>query len=801
MIWRMGLFALLSYWRRHPGQAVTLVLGLALATALWTGVQAINAEARASYDRAADALEQTTRPSLVPRAGDRVALEDYVTLRRAGWQVSPVIEGNLSAGDTRFSLIGLEPLTAPAVPRGAGAGAEGLSAFFGPPGQLLAHPDTIAALAGDTDLPPRVASPDLAPGTLVGDIGVVAGMLGMGDNLSSLTVLTGQPRDDAALAELTPDLRWQPPREGTDIAGLTRSFHLNLTAFGLLSFAVGLFIVHGAVGLAFEQRRGLFRTLRALGLTARVLALLLAAEMLLVAILAAGVGIALGYVIAAALLPDVAATLRGLYGVPVAGAIALRPEWWLSGLAIALLGTGVATAQYVWQLARSRARAAAIPRAWARASEGALRRQAVLAGAILLTAPLIGLLSSGLAAGFALLGAFLLGAALALPPVLAGLLALFERRAKTPLTEWLWADCRLQLPGLSLALMALLLAVAANIGVSTMVGSFRTTFTGWLDQRLAAELYLNLGEDARAAELRPLLDATAEAVLPISAVDADLAGAPGRLYGQPDHATFRDNWPLLAAGPEVWPRLSTGEGVLINEQLAYGADVAPGDTVTVDGTALPVLGIYSDYGNPRPQAIMGLEPFLSRLPDAPRHRFALRVPPETVPEVMAELQAAGIRPDQMTDQAALKQVSLQVFERTFAVTAALNILTLSVAALAILTSLLTLAALRLPQIAPVWAIGLTRARLGTLELVRAGLLAFFTVILALPAGLVLAWVLLAIVNVEAFGWRLPMHLFPADWAAICTLAVLAALVAAAWPARRIATRPPAELLRRFADER
>ncbi|MEM8958542.1 MAG: ABC transporter permease, partial [Pseudomonadota bacterium] len=237
------------------------------------------------------------------------------------------------------------------------------------------------------------------------------------------------------------------------------------------------------------------------------------------------------------------------------------------------------------------------------------------------------------------------------------------------------------------------------------------------------------------------------------------------------------------------------------EQLAYGADVTAGDSVTVDGAALPVLGVYSDYGNPRPQAIMGLEPFLARLPDAPRHRFALRVPPDDVPEAMAALQAGGVRPDQMTDQASLKQVSLQVFERTFAVTAALNILTLSVAALAILTSLLTLAALRLPQIAPVWAIGLTRARLGTLELVRAGLLALFTVILALPVGLVLAWVLLAIVNVEAFGWRLPMHLFPLDWLVIGALAVLAALLAAAWPARRIATRPPAELLRRFADER
>ena len=53
----------------------------------------------------------------------------------------------------------------------------------------------------------------------------------------------------------------------TDLQRLTASFHLNLTAFGLLSFLVGLFIVHSAIGLAFEQRLPMFRTLRACGVS------------------------------------------------------------------------------------------------------------------------------------------------------------------------------------------------------------------------------------------------------------------------------------------------------------------------------------------------------------------------------------------------------------------------------------------------------------------------------------------------------------------------------------------------------
>ena len=86
---------------------------------------------------------------------------------------------------------------------------------------------------------------------------------------------------------------------------------MNLTAFGLLSFAVGLFIVNSTIGLAFEQRRGMIRTIRSLGVPMRTLITLIAFEMMTLAVIGAGFGIILGYFIAAFLLPDVAATLRG----------------------------------------------------------------------------------------------------------------------------------------------------------------------------------------------------------------------------------------------------------------------------------------------------------------------------------------------------------------------------------------------------------------------------------------------------------------------------------------------------------
>ena len=153
------------------------------------------------------------------------------------------------------------------------------------------------------------------------------------------------------------------------------------------------------------------------------------------------------------------------------------------------------------------------------------------------------------------------------------------------------------------------------------------------------------------------------------------------------------------------------------------------------------------------------------------------------------------------DQASLKQQSRAIFEQTFTVTGALNVLTLGVAGFAMFASLLTLSGIRLPQLAPVWAMGIRRRDLALYEIARTLALWLATFIAAIPVGLGLAWVLLAIVNVQAFGWRLPMMVFPLDWVWLGAIALIAALLSVAVPVRRLATINPADLLRIFANER
>ncbi len=794
-----ALTALLSHWRCNRLQFFAMIAGLALATALWSGVQAINAEARASYDAAAATLGEGQFDQLLPRSGEKIDQATYIALRRAGWQVSPVLEGRVRTEEGRVRVVGIDPLTAPGTIAPVGMQEDSNLDDFLTRGVLFAAPDVAEALSGVV-AQRVITDPSVAPGVALTDIGVAQTLLDAHNQLSRLIIAPTQPLSLPDIAAVAPDLVRQPAQDaGAD--RLTDSFHLNLTAFGLLSFAVGIFIVHGTISLAFEQRRSMVRTLRALGVPLTTLIGLMISELVVFAVLAGGIGVALGYVIAAVLLPNVAATLQGLYGASVAGTLQLRPEWWLSGMAIAVLGTGFAASGALWNIAQMPLLASARPRAWAVASGETARRLGAVALALLVIGTGIAIWGQGLTLAFALLACLLIGAALILPLLLRSAVMLADGQARSAMWQWFWADTRQQVPGMSLALMALLLATAANVGVSTMVSSFRVTFVDFLDQRLAPELFIRIEDPAQSPYLEAVLLSEAQEVLPLLSVETEIAGVPTDLFGVRVGPTYRENWLFLDEAEDVWDRVETGNAVVVSEQLARRAGIWTDDLVTVaPGLSLPIAAIVADYGNPLGQALISEPLFRNLYPDMQPLSFGVRSnDPTALRNVLTEEH--GIPESAITDQSRIKAFSLGVFERTFTVTGALNVLTLAVAAFAILMSLLTLASIRVPQLAPAWALGLTRRRLGQLELLRAVVLAMVTTVLAIPLGLMLAWVLLSYVNVEAFGWKLPLYLFPGHYAVLTLFALLAAALAALWPAIRLARTPPSDLLKVFANDR
>ena len=341
----------------------------------------------------------------------------FVDLRRAGWPVSPVLEGRIQIGGRSLRLLGIEPMTLPAQVGNAPAiGAANLQPFVTPPGEMLVSAETLADLKlheGATPtsndgalLPPLRVQPQLVPGVLVVDIGIAQQLLKKPDQVSRLLIGKAKgPRDQ--LESIAGDtLRFVEPDAASDLERLTDSFHLNLTAFGLLSFFVGLFIVNSAIGLAFEQRLPMLRTLRACGVSARMLNTVLVAELVSLALVAGLAGLVCGYFIAAALLPDVAASLRGLYGAQIPGQLTLRGEWWLAGIAISVLGALVAAAASLIKAIRLPVLAFAQPQAWQQAQRRWLKLQSAAALAVFISAGCFLWFGDSLISGFAVLAAY-----------------------------------------------------------------------------------------------------------------------------------------------------------------------------------------------------------------------------------------------------------------------------------------------------------------------------------------------------------------------------------------------------------
>jgi putative ABC transport system permease protein len=313
-VFHWTLRALLSHWRRHPVQFFSVLTGLWLATALLVGVQALNSQARDSYARASQLIGGEPQASLGTPDGASFAQDVFAQLRRAGWPVSPVVQGRVQLEgqpDVRLQLMGIDPVSLPG--SGAVAGQRlsqaQMLAFFDPPGRTWIAPQTLQALglhegqqpttlSGHT-LPPLQIQADMAPGLLLTDIGFAQPVLEMPGRLSRLLVdkafAAGQPTAPAGLQ--------LKQGEDNNLARLTESFHLNLDALGFLSFVVGLFIVHAAIGLALEQRRGLLRTLRACGVSVRMLIASLSVELGALSLLGGVLGVASGYLLASLLLP------------------------------------------------------------------------------------------------------------------------------------------------------------------------------------------------------------------------------------------------------------------------------------------------------------------------------------------------------------------------------------------------------------------------------------------------------------------------------------------------------------------
>ena len=825
----MILSALLKHYRRHPVQAAFLVTSIALANMLLVGTQLINAQARASYAEGEQVLRSAPVAELRARDPGRAIDErDYLELRQQGFDMLvPALERQLRAGSGEvLDLLGIDAL---AMPRASTAGAssatsalrgeQGFAGFSFAPWQAWVSEARLQqlgyesgariALPGGRTLPPlRAVSGENLGHRLLIDIGALQELSDSAGELSAILVFKAPEERLADLrAALPSGLVFVAADTEPDPAELTRSFHLNLAAMGLLAFVVGVFLTFNALSFSYTDRQELLRKLRLAGVMRGELVRALLLELLLFLAVGSLIGGWLGGLIASALLPGVGRTLAQLYGVYIAYPDALAP----GAIWLPLAMTGIAALLCIAHPLRQSLGAPLLRRATTRWQERAAAQRD--GGLMALGIALLGLAAfaasaaRGVPAALAGMAALLLGAALCLPIFLRTLLALGSRLVPRhwPRARWLLADSRWLLGPGALALMAMALALVANSGLNTMIASFRHATAEWLQQRLPAELYIREAPDATglAAWLEreaPSVTLTRRFRTTVTQPDAATQRvARIEVVTLQDDAPFRAGLHLLRAEPDAIGRFARGEGILVSERGWRLDGHAPGEPIRLcaDAPALPVLGVYPDYGNPRSQWLVAEPVFQRCWPELGPASMALTGPADIDWTRLRErlLSDFALGPDTVVEQAGLRAAGLAVFDRTFLVTNALNALTLLVAGIGVFCAASAIHHHRIAQQALLASLGLTGRERGGLLLAQWGLLGLLSMALVWPFGTVLAGYLAGVVTPVAFGWSFPLRL---EWAHYGRLAVIAAAsltLAVLLPSLRLWRAAPAAMLR------
>jgi putative ABC transport system permease protein len=217
-------------------------------------------------------------------------------------------------------------------------------------------------------------------------------------------------------------------------------------------------------------------------------------------------------------------------------------------------------------------------------------------------------------------------------------------------------------------------------------------------------------------------------------------------------------------------------------------------------TAAPILGVYHDYGNPQSQWMVSEGLFRRCWPGLdPAGRAVYGPASIDWPGLRAALaERFGLAVDEIVDQAAVKAAGMATFERTFAVTRALNALTLLVAGIGIFCAVSAIHHHRAGQQAVLVSLGLTRRERGALLALQWGLLGLLCLLLVWPFGVALAAYLVYVVTPVAFGWSFPLRLELAPYLQLAALALVALAAAISLPSLRLLRTPPAALLREQA---
>lgn len=795
---------------RHPGQLLLALTGIAAGVAVVTGVALLRGALLESLDSVAASLSGPDNLQ-IEQPGGYIEESLYAKLATASGapELVPVLRARVRLDGRSLELIATDPM---ATRRGGPMGLSGpaTGALLSNRQAVMLNRRTLSELGLDVggSLPVRmggktheleiIAALDGRPeldNRLLMDLANAQPLL---ERRGQLTAILAPAESADWLAEqLPPGLQIRDAGQRRDSAArLTAGMRTNLTALSLLGLLVGLFVVYSVLAFLLVQRRRPIGMLRAVGVTRRQLAALLAAETLVLAGLGALIGLAVGTWLSEQLLGLIQAPLSELYGLvassraqPTAG---LYLAIWSLSVVLALLS--------VTGLLRQALRIP--PGLLSRQAEGEVwlssRSKAFAIFGLALGGLLLVILPAGL--GWVLGGLFLmlLACAVLAPPSALGLLALWHRAWPNGLIGRALGMLGSARQRLAPAITALSLAMALSAGIAMMVMGFRVSVDNWVDRLLRADVYLSMAGDRIDQDVIASVSGWPELAAISSVRQRQLADGQNLLaYELPPQAWAGFDW--IAGGDEAArAAFMAGQGALLSEPLARREQLALNERLSLPTPAgileLAVVGIYRDYASDRGTIAIDASVYQQAFDDSLRDSLGLYFKGEIPTDLSQRLDALDL-PATLTRREQVREQTMAVFDRTFRITWALAILVGIIAAVALISALLALGLERGRDYATLRALGLTRRGLTAWVIAQTSGLAVAAALTALPVSLLIHAVLSLAVQPRAFGWSVSFALPWQPWLVLLPLALLIGLLAGLYPAWKIARRDPAMALK------
>ncbi|MBI3045488.1 MAG: ABC transporter permease [Betaproteobacteria bacterium] len=807
--------------RENPGRFLLAIAAIALGVALGVAVHLINSSALNEFELAARHL--AGEADLVvrgPRAGFDEALYPRLARLPQVEAANPAVELEVPLAGRQDSLriIGFDPLRAAQVqpsllPERAGIVLDLFDAdaiLLSPAAAEWLHlkaGDPLAVQVGTRKVPLKVAGllPRGAYRQRVGVMDVATAQWRL-ERLGRLNRIDLRLKPGTDVAAFRRELQAMlpagvhavaPDTEGERAAILTRAYRLNLDMLALVALFTGAFLVFSAQVLAALRRRAQLALLRALGVTRGALAVGLVAEGAAIGAIGSLFGVVLGYAVARYALSVVGADLGAGYFRGIAASLNAEPQALARFFTLGVLFAVLGAAAPAWQAAR-RPPARALR---AGDEEEGLRKVHTLwwgvallvSGMLLAAAPAM----NGLPiAGYIAIGLILLGAVLVMPQLTGACLARLPSPAHAAAGIAI-AQLKATPRQVALSVAAIVISFSLMVSMLIMVGSFRGSLETWLERMLPADLYLRAARFGETAFFTPAEQARIAATPGVGRVEfvraQTLLLAPERppltlLAGPVDAGDPGSVLPLTA--PARTTRPEEPPPVWVSEVAADFYGFRTGDRVQLPIGDAPrlytIAGVWRDYARQNGAIAINRGTYVKVTGDTLVNDAAVWLAPgasvthvqrglrERLPDA-ARLEIATTRE--------MRDLSLGAFDRTFAITYALEIAAILIGLFGVSVSFSAQALARRREFGVLRHLGMTRRGIGTLLGCEGTLVAALGTAFGLAAGCGVGLILIHVVNRQSFHWSMELHVSWLPIAGLAALIVAAAAVTAVWSGR------------------